>query len=151
MNIAVIGAGEVGFHLADILSREGHRVSVVDSDPSKSRRLMESLDVQVVVGDGTRAEVLNTAGVSKADLAVCVTDADRLARRRGHDEGLFLGPLLAPRNSGEEATEQAAEARAVIRRALASAVFVVSPVHQWNRLRSSSSSRTRLRSRRSSW
>ncbi len=77
MNIAVIGAGEVGFHLADILSREGHRVSVVDSDPSKSRRLMESLDVQVVVGDGTRAEVLNTAGVSKADLAVCVTDADR--------------------------------------------------------------------------
>jgi trk system potassium uptake protein TrkA len=77
MNIAVIGAGEVGFHLADILSREGHRVSVVDSDPSKSRRLMESLDVQVVVGDGTRAEVLNTAGVSKADLVVCVTDADR--------------------------------------------------------------------------
>jgi len=77
MNIAVIGAGEVGFHLADILSREGHRVSVVDSDPSKSRRLMESLDVQVVVGDGTRAEVLNTAGVSKADLAVIVTDTDR--------------------------------------------------------------------------
>lgn len=77
MNIAVIGAGEVGFHLADILSREGHRVSVVDSDPSKSRRLMESLDVQVVVGDGTRAEVLNSAGVSKADLAVVVTDADR--------------------------------------------------------------------------
>ncbi len=77
MNIAVIGAGEVGFHLADILSREGHRVSIVDSDPSKSRRLMESLDVQVVVGDGTRAEVLNSAGVSKADLAVVVTDTDR--------------------------------------------------------------------------
>jgi len=77
MNIAVIGAGEVGFHLADILSREGHRVSVVDSDPAKSRRLMESLDVQVVVGDGTRAEVLNSGGVSKADLAVIVTDTDR--------------------------------------------------------------------------
>ena len=77
MNIAVIGAGEVGFHLADILSREGHRVSVVDSDPSKSRRLMESLDVQVVVGDGTRAEVLTSAGLSKADLAVIVTDTDR--------------------------------------------------------------------------
>ena len=77
MNIAVIGAGEVGFHLADILSREGHRVSIVDSDPSKSRRLMESLDVQVVVGDGTRAEVLNSAGVSKADLVVVVTDTDQ--------------------------------------------------------------------------
>ena len=38
---------------------------------------MESLDVQVIVGDGTRAEVLNSAGVSKADLVVVVTDADR--------------------------------------------------------------------------
>jgi len=58
MNIVIVGAGEVGYHLADILSREKHRVSVIDPDPSKSRRLMESLDVQVVVGDGTRADVM---------------------------------------------------------------------------------------------
>ncbi|MDP6538254.1 MAG: Trk system potassium transporter TrkA [Planctomycetota bacterium] len=77
MDIAVIGAGEVGYHLADILSREDHRVSVIDADPAKARRLMEALDVQVVVGDGSRADVLNNAGVSKADLVVAVTDRDR--------------------------------------------------------------------------
>lgn len=77
MNIVIVGAGEVGYHLADILSREEHRVSVIDPDPSKSRRLMESLDVQVVVGDGTRADVMTQAGASKADLLVTVTDSDR--------------------------------------------------------------------------
>ncbi len=75
MNIVIIGAGEVGHHLAEILSREDHRVTVIDADPGKAR-LMESLDVQVVVGDGTRAEVLTSCGASKADLAVIVSGDD---------------------------------------------------------------------------
>lgn len=77
MDITVVGAGEVGFHLAGILSREDHRVSVVDADPVKSRRIMESLDVQVVLGDATQAEVLNRAGVSQSDLVIVVTDDDK--------------------------------------------------------------------------
>jgi trk/ktr system potassium uptake protein len=78
MEIAIIGAGQVGYHLADILSREDHRVSVIDADPAMARRLMESLDVQVVVGDATRADVLNSGGVSTADLVVVVTDNDQV-------------------------------------------------------------------------
>ena len=78
MDIVVVGAGEVGYHLADILSRERHRVCVVDSDPLRSKRLQEALDVQVVVGDGTHAEVLNRAGAPRADLAVSVTDDDHV-------------------------------------------------------------------------
>ncbi len=90
MDITIIGAGEVGFHLADILSREEHRVSVIDTDPVKSRRIMESLDVQVVLGDATDVGVLSQAGVSKCDLFVAVTDDDKanmltcvLARQMG--------------------------------------------------------------------
>ena len=90
MDVVIVGAGEVGHHLADILSREEHRVSVVDPDPAKSRRLMESLDVQVIVGDGSRANVLTQAGTPRAQLFVAVTDNDRanmlscvLARRLG--------------------------------------------------------------------
>lgn len=78
MNIVVVGAGEVGYHLASILSREGHSVTVVDPDPAKGRRLQESLDVQAMVGDGTRASVLTQAGASKADLVVAVTDDDHV-------------------------------------------------------------------------
>ena len=78
MDITVIGAGEVGYHLADILSREEHRVAMIDADPIKARRIMESLDVQVILGDATQVEVLNKAGVSKCDLVVVVTDDDRV-------------------------------------------------------------------------
>jgi len=76
MEIVIVGAGEVGHHLADILSREQHRVSVLDVDPDEVHRLMESLDVQAIVGDGTRVEQLNQAGASKADLVVAVTQSD---------------------------------------------------------------------------
>jgi trk system potassium uptake protein TrkA len=78
MDIVVIGAGEVGSHLADILSREGHRVSVVDSRPEKGARLMESMDVQAITGDGSAADTLNSAGASRADLAVAVTNDDKV-------------------------------------------------------------------------
>jgi len=78
MNIVIVGAGEVGHHLADILSREEHSVSVIDPDPAKARRMTESLDVQALVGDGTRADVLTQAGASKADLVVAVSDEDRV-------------------------------------------------------------------------
>jgi trk/ktr system potassium uptake protein len=78
MNILVIGAGEVGHHLAGILSRDDHAVSVVDPDPAKARRMTESLDVQAMVGDGTRVDVLVSAGASKADLVVAVADDDHV-------------------------------------------------------------------------
>ncbi len=78
MNIVIVGSGEVGYHLASILSRDGHAVTVIDPDPSKARHIQESLDVQVVVGDGTRASVLTEAGTASADLMVAVTDIDQV-------------------------------------------------------------------------
>ncbi len=96
MDIVIVGAGEVGYHLADILSREEHRVSVLDSDPEKAGRLMEALDVQALVGDGTRVELLTRAGASKADLVVAVTQDDRtnmlaclLAKSLGAKRGIL--------------------------------------------------------------
>ena len=78
MNIVIVGAGEVGQHLADILSREEHAVTVVDPDPAKARRMTESLDVQALVGDGTRADKLMEAGAGTADLVIAVSDDDRV-------------------------------------------------------------------------
>lgn len=78
MDIVIVGAGEVGSHLADILSREAHRVSVIDSDAAKVARLTEVHDCRVMRGDGTRADVLTLAGVPKADLFVAVTNNDRV-------------------------------------------------------------------------
>lgn len=78
MDIVIVGAGEVGQYLADILAREGHRVSVVDPDPLKIGRLQETLDVQALEGDGTRPQVLADAGASGCDLFVAVTNDDHI-------------------------------------------------------------------------
>lgn len=76
MDIVIIGSGEVGHHLADVLSKGEHRVSVIDKDPDRIRELQESLDVQAVGGDATVAEELTLAGVPKADIVVAATDND---------------------------------------------------------------------------
>ncbi len=78
MDIVIVGAGEVGYHLADILSREEHRVSIIDRDPEQVRRVMEALDVQMLSGDGTRAEVHTQAGALQADIVVAVTESDHV-------------------------------------------------------------------------
>lgn len=76
MDIVIIGSGEVGHHLADVLSKGEHRVSVIDKDPERVRELQESLDVQAICGDATMVEELTLANVPKADLVVAATDND---------------------------------------------------------------------------
>ncbi|MDE0896490.1 MAG: Trk system potassium transporter TrkA [Planctomycetota bacterium] len=78
MDIVIIGSGEVGHHLAEVLSKGEHRVSIIDQDPVRIRELEESLDVQAILGDATYAEVLMGAGVPKAGLVVAATDNDQV-------------------------------------------------------------------------
>ena len=89
MDIVIIGSGEVGHHLAEVLSKGEHRVSVIDADRERIRELQESLDVQAVEGDATVAEHLTRAGVPKCDLVVAATDNDLVnIRKRLHQLGL---------------------------------------------------------------
>lgn len=76
MKIAVIGAGEVGFHLSARFSEEGHDVLVIDKDPDKIARVRETVDVHAVIGNGATIPTLKRAGVEKADLLVAVTNFD---------------------------------------------------------------------------
>lgn len=78
MDVVIVGAGEVGHHLAELLSSESHRVTVIDPDAVQIQRLSESLDVQAVVGDGTQADVLTRCGSAKADLFIAVTSDDHV-------------------------------------------------------------------------
>ncbi len=73
---AVMGAGEVGFHLARTLSQEGHNVMVIDLDPSLQERVEEAMDVGVVVGNGAHVPVLEAAKVRDCDLFMAVSSSD---------------------------------------------------------------------------
>jgi trk system potassium uptake protein len=78
MYTIVIGAGEVGFDIASILSRQQHDVAVVDSDPLALRRVEERLDVLTVHGSGTSLTTLESAGVRRADMLLAVTAIDEV-------------------------------------------------------------------------
>lgn len=95
MNILIVGMGEVGYHVAKVLSEAKHSVTVVDPDPGKIRRASEFLDVQTMLGDGTLPRVLDEAEAGSMDLLLAVTDDDRsnmlsclLARRMGAQSGI---------------------------------------------------------------
>ena len=60
MRIVLVGAGVVGFHLAEQLSGEGHDISVVDSDPALVKRIDEKMDVLAVLGDASVAPGFRT-------------------------------------------------------------------------------------------
>lgn len=76
MKVIIIGAGEVGYHIADILSREGVDTVVIDKNEERLHEISESLDIQTIVGSGSSPEVLRHAGMDSADMVVAVTDSD---------------------------------------------------------------------------
>ena len=72
MRIVIAGAGEVGSHLAKMLSNESNDITVIDSSPQRLNALAASADVITVEGNPSAIKVLMDAGVDKADLFIAV-------------------------------------------------------------------------------
>jgi trk system potassium uptake protein TrkA len=78
MHIVVVGAGEVGYHVAERLSSQKHDVVVVDVEPKRLEYVANHLDVAVVEGSGTSTGVLEEAGIRSAGLLLAVTNVDEV-------------------------------------------------------------------------
>lgn len=75
MKIIIAGAGDVGFHLAKLLSYESQDIYVIDLDSDKLSYLDSHLDVITTKGDATSVKALQDLGVNKTDLLIAVTDS----------------------------------------------------------------------------
>ena len=73
MKILIAGAGEVGSHLAKLLSREAQDVVVVDRDAARLDVLDAKFNLLTVCGSPTSFSILNEANAGKCDLFVAVT------------------------------------------------------------------------------
>lgn len=78
MKIIIIGAGEIGYDLANVLSHEQHDVTVLDRDREALERVSENLDVLSFEGNATSAKDLVEAGVEDADILIAVTSIDEV-------------------------------------------------------------------------
>lgn len=78
MKIIIIGGGKVGYTLAQQLSTENHDIIVIDNDVIALNRADETLDVMCIKGNGASVQVMQEAGIEKADLLIAVTDGDEL-------------------------------------------------------------------------
>ena len=76
MKIIIIGAGEVGFQLAKLLSQEDYDITIIDPDKQKILRAEDNIDVNAIQGNGTNHTILSNAGIEDADVVVSVTGMD---------------------------------------------------------------------------
>ena len=72
MKIIIAGAGEVGSHLAKMLSNEANDITVIDNVPERLEALSTNTDVVTVEGNPSAIEVLQRAGAAEADLFIAV-------------------------------------------------------------------------------
>lgn len=75
MKIIIAGAGDVGSHLAKMLSNEYHDLTIIDNDEGRLNRVSESADVITIFGSPTSITTLSQAGATYADLFIAVSPA----------------------------------------------------------------------------
>jgi trk system potassium uptake protein TrkA len=78
MNILIVGAGEVGLHLAKRLSAEKHNVTVLENNPEKAQYAEEHLDALVIAGSGSSVEDLKNANIDQVDVFAGLSDSDEV-------------------------------------------------------------------------
>ena len=73
MKIIIAGAGAVGTHLARLLAREKHEITLLDESSAKLDGLMGNMDIMTMVASPTSITNLRTAGAENTDLFIGVT------------------------------------------------------------------------------
>ncbi|MGJ8667513.1 MAG: Trk system potassium transporter TrkA [Patiriisocius sp.] len=76
MKIIIAGAGEVGFHLAKLLSFESQDITLIDTDRESLAYADTHLDIRVVRGDATSIRVLEESNIGDIDLVIAVTSSE---------------------------------------------------------------------------
>lgn len=75
MNIIIVGAGEIGRHLAMSLAKEAHRISLIEADKALAEELDATLDAKVIHGDGMSVTDLADADVGECELFLAMSSS----------------------------------------------------------------------------
>ncbi len=78
MNIVIVGAGEVGTHIASQLVAEQKDVVIIEKDPECAAKASNMLDCLVITGEGSNVDILKQAGAENADIFIAATSVDEV-------------------------------------------------------------------------
>ena len=78
MQIIIVGLGKLGTTMTKQLLKEGHSITVVDTNNEKLTSAVDTYDVMGVCGNGATCETLEIAGASKAKLIIAATASDEM-------------------------------------------------------------------------
>lgn len=77
MFVIIVGGGNTGSYLAKLLLNEGHIVKVVEERPAVLEKIKLEIPLDTIIaGDGSSPQILETAGVLKANVLAAVTGSD---------------------------------------------------------------------------
>ena len=76
MHIIIAGAGEVGFHLAKLLTKEEQDIVLIDTNEERLKQVSQQIDVATVHGSSTSFRILEEAEVAKTDLLISATPTE---------------------------------------------------------------------------
>lgn len=76
MYVIVVGAGQIGSQVIDLLSTSQYEIVVIEEDPEVAERASRNYDCLVLNDDATDREALIDAGAERADAVICTTDQD---------------------------------------------------------------------------
>ncbi len=98
MKVIIMGCGRVGAQVAMLLSRIGHAVTIIDSDPAAFSRLGDDFHGKIVRGVGFDKDILLQAGIEEADAFVATSPSDNanvIAARIARN--IFMVPRVVAR------------------------------------------------------
>lgn len=84
-DVIIAGGGRVGFRTAELLADRGHDVTIVERDAEVVNEIADEWVATVIQGDATDPDIIEQAGVERADVIAALTA----------DSGLNLGVCLA--------------------------------------------------------
>ncbi|MFH1380456.1 MAG: Trk system potassium transporter TrkA [bacterium] len=76
MNVVIVGAGMVGYSLAQYFSNLEYHVVLIEQNESLCEQIRGKLDILVIHGKGSSPAALESAGIRKADILIAVTPSD---------------------------------------------------------------------------
>ena len=78
MRIVVIGAGKLGYSIAELLSKEDFDVVVIDQNESQLEAVKNTLDVLTVAANGASPITMNDPDIRESDILIAVTASDEV-------------------------------------------------------------------------